>query len=92
MNIDLKNDIKPLSTLRSDPAALLKQARESHRPIVITDRGKPSAVLVDLELFQKEKEKMELMEAILEGEKDLQEGKIKTLSQLHKDIQSWLKI
>ena len=92
MNIDLKEDIKPLSNLRSDPAALLKQVQENHRPLVITDRGKPAAILVDVEYFQKENEKMALMEAILDGEKDIQEGHMKALNQLNKELKSWLKI
>lgn len=90
MDIRLKEDIKPLSLFRTDPASILRQVRESQRPVVITERGTPAAVIVDLEDYERQKEKMELMEAILEGEKDFQEGRVKSLDRLHRETRKWL--
>ncbi len=67
-----------------------RQIRENQRPVVITERGKPAAVIVDLEEYERQKEKMELMEAVLEGEKDFQEGYSKSLDQLHRETRQWL--
>ncbi len=90
MDIHLKEDIKPLSLFRTDPASILRQVHENQRPVVITERGKPSAVLVDVEEYERQKEKMDLMEAILEGEKDFREGEIKSLDTLFRETRQWL--
>ena len=69
---------------------MLRQAHKNKRPVIITERGKPTAVVVDLEAFERLQEKLELMEAVLEGEKDFREGRAKTLDQVFRDTRSWL--
>lgn len=90
MNIRPREDIKPLSVMRTRPASLLRQVRENQRPIVITQRGKPSAVIIDLDDYERQKEKMELMEAVLEGERDIKEHRIKSLDQVHRETRRWV--
>lgn len=89
MELHLQEDIKPLSLFRTDPASVIRQLKEKHRPLVITERGKPSAILVEVEDFERQREKMELMEAVLEGEKDFQEGDVKTLDQIFRQTRAW---
>lgn len=90
MNIKLKEDMKPVSSFRTHASSILRQARENQRPVVITERGKPSAVVIDLEDYERQREKMELMEAILEGERDVQSGRAKSLEQVFRETRSWL--
>ena len=89
MEIDLKKEIKPLSQFRTDPASVLRQVRENRRPVVITERGNPSAVLVSVEEYEKQQAKLELLEAIFEGEKDFQEGRFESLDQIFKETRRW---
>lgn len=90
MELDLKKDIKSLSKLRSDPAAILRQTREECRPVVITERGKPTAVIMNVDAYERQQEKIALMEAVLAGEKDLEEGRSKTLDQVYQQTRQWL--
>lgn len=90
MNIRLKEDIKSVSLFRTNPSTIFRQVRTNQRPVVVTERGKPSVVIVDVEDYERQKEKMELMEAILEGEKDFREGHPKTLKQIHAETRRWL--
>ena len=90
MNIKVKEDIKSISVFRTDPASVLRQIRENQRPVVITERGKPSAVIVDLEDYERQKEKMDLMEAVLEGEKDFREGRFSDLDTFFRESHRWL--
>jgi len=90
MDIVIKEDIKPLSLLRTDPGSVLRQIRNNRRPVIITDRGKPAAVLVPVEEYEQDQEKLALMEAVLEGEKDFQEGRTKTLDQVYQRTRQWL--
>ncbi|MEI8305960.1 MAG: type II toxin-antitoxin system Phd/YefM family antitoxin [Chloroflexales bacterium] len=50
-SIDLEHGVVPVSKVASSLAALIKRAREDHQPIVITQKGYPSGVLLGIELF-----------------------------------------
>lgn len=45
--IRIDQDIKPMSEVRKGMAAFIKQIHETKRPLVITQRGKSAAVLID---------------------------------------------
>ena len=50
--MDIKNDIKPISYVKTNAADMLKQVNETRNPIVITQNGKAKAVLLDTESYQ----------------------------------------
>jgi prevent-host-death family protein len=52
-SIDLEHGVVPISKVASSLAALIKRARASQQPIIITQKGYPSGVLLGIELFSK---------------------------------------
>jgi antitoxin YefM len=46
--INIEQDIKPLSEFRANTASLVKQVKETKRPLIITQHGKSTAVLMDV--------------------------------------------
>ena len=84
--IQLDEDIKPLSEFRSNVTAFLKQVKQTRRPLVITQRGKSSAVLLDVGEYEALLDKMELLEDIALAEKQLDEGKIISHSEAKKKV------
>jgi len=60
----IDQDIRPLSEFRSRVAAFLKQVHETRRPVIITQRGKGAAVLLDVTEYEAMQEKIELLEDI----------------------------
>lgn len=48
---DLQTGVVPVSKAASQLAALLKRAKATRRPIVITQKGYPTGVLLSIELF-----------------------------------------
>jgi len=72
--IQLHQDIRPLSEFRANAAALIEQVRSSKRPMVITQHGKSSAVLLDVQEYESLIEKMELLQEIHIAESQLKEG------------------
>ena len=48
---DLRNGVVPISKAASSLAALLKQAAQTRRPIVVTQKGRPQAVLLSVEFY-----------------------------------------
>ena len=49
----IKEDIKPVSYLKSRSAELLAQINETRRPVIITQNGEPKAVIQDAESYEK---------------------------------------
>ncbi|HEW79492.1 MAG TPA: type II toxin-antitoxin system Phd/YefM family antitoxin [Phycisphaerales bacterium] len=70
----VKEDIKPISYLKSRAAELLAQINETHRPIIITQNGKPRAIIQDPETYEKMRDSLGLMKILAQGEKDVQKG------------------
>ena len=67
--------IEPVTTLKTRSADLIRRARESRQPIIITQNGKATAVLVDVESFERQREAMLLLKIIAQGERELSQGK-----------------
>lgn len=51
LDVDLERGVVPISKAASSLAALLKRSRANHQPIVVTQKGYPTGVLLDIELY-----------------------------------------
>ncbi len=84
--INLENDIKPLSEFRANTAKFVKQIKETKRPLILTQHGKSTAVLLDVAAYQALIEKLELLQEIQIGEKQISDGKYLTHDQVKQRI------
>lgn len=71
----LKEDIKPVTYMKTRPAELLKKVSESRRPTVITQNGEAKAVLMDVESYEALRDAATLLQLVGQGERDIQEGR-----------------
>ncbi|MEK6543920.1 MAG: type II toxin-antitoxin system Phd/YefM family antitoxin [Elusimicrobiota bacterium] len=53
MNIQAREGIEPISDFRKDSASVLKRLKNNREPILLTQRGRSVAVLLDIETFEK---------------------------------------
>ena len=72
--IHVDKDIKPLSEFRAGVASFIKQINETRRPLVITQRGKGVAVVLDVAEYEAMQEKIELLEELRMAEAQLTSG------------------
>jgi prevent-host-death family protein len=90
MTINLKNDIKPISYIKTNAAEMIKYINERKSPIVITQNGEARAVLVDIETYQETQDAFALINLIKIAEKDIQDGNVepmhKVFTELKKEI------
>ncbi len=49
--IDLEAGVVPISKAAASLAMLIKRARADHQPIIVTQKGYPTGVLLDIGLF-----------------------------------------
>jgi len=72
--IHFDKDIQPLSEFRAGVASFIKQINETRRPLVITQRGKGVAVVLDVAEYEAMQEKIELLEELRMAEAQLGSG------------------
>ena len=70
----LDQDIHPLSEFRARVASFIQQVHKTHRPVVITNRGKSAAVLLDVSDYESLLDKLELIQDVRDAEKQIDSG------------------
>jgi len=86
MSVNLKDDIKPISYIKTNAADMMKYINEHKNSIVITQNGEAKAVLVDIESYQTMKDAFSLLKIIQLSEKDVRAGNHKETDQVFKDL------
>jgi len=89
--MNLSEDIKPITYLKSRAADLLKQINETHRPVVITQNGEPKAVLQDPESYENMRNAIGLLKLISQSEEDIKNGISKSQEEVFTNIENILK-
>ncbi|NTW01248.1 MAG: type II toxin-antitoxin system Phd/YefM family antitoxin [Oscillochloris sp.] len=51
LNVDLQRGVVPISKAASSLASLIKRAHTSGQPVIVTQKGYPTGVLLPIELF-----------------------------------------
>lgn len=62
--LKLDEDIRPLSEFRAGVASFVKKVNETGRPLVLTQRGRGVAVVLDIHEFEAMRERLSLLEDI----------------------------
>ncbi len=76
--MNISEDIKPITYLKSRAADLLKQINETHRPVIITQNGEPKAVLQDPKSYENMRNAIGILKLISLGEEDIRAGRVKS--------------
>jgi prevent-host-death family protein len=86
MSINLKEDIKPISYIKTNAADMMKYVNDRKNPIVITQNGEAKAVLLDIETYQRIQDAFSLMSLVRIAEKDIEGGRLKKAEDVFSDL------
>lgn len=86
----IATDIKPVSYLKSKSADLLKQINETRRPVIITQNGKPKAVLQDPKSYENMRNAIGILKLISQGEEEIKKGKNKKQNEVFEKLETLL--
>ncbi|MHB8648395.1 MAG: type II toxin-antitoxin system Phd/YefM family antitoxin [Thermomicrobiales bacterium] len=76
MAINIVEDIIPVTKVREQIGSVIERARETKRPIIVTQNGSAAVVIIDAAQYQKERQERDLFRAILIGEDAIRAGKV----------------
>ncbi len=88
--LNLANDIKPISYIKSHTAEMIRQVGDNKNPIVITQNGEAKAVIIDIDSYQNLINSINLMKIISIGDRDIKNGKIVSHEDVKKHIEKIL--
>jgi prevent-host-death family protein len=86
MGIKFSEDSVPLSDLKVNPGKVVSQVATTHRPILLTSRGRGVAVVQSLKDYEEEAEQRAFMQDIVKGLMDLEEGREISLEEVKKKM------
>ena len=75
MAVRFSEDVVPLTDLKTNPGRVVKHAAESHRPVLLTRRGRGVAVMQSVIDYETAEEERVFMRAVIEGLSDLEAGR-----------------
>jgi prevent-host-death family protein len=86
MAINLRENVKPISYIKTNAAQMMKYVNERKNPLIITQNGEAKAVLMDIETYQDTEDAFALMNIIKLAEKDIAEGNVKKAKDVFKNM------
>lgn len=84
MPVKFSEDVMPLSELKVNPGKVINLVNNTHRPVLLTRRGRGVAVVQGLDDYEKDAEELQFVKAIAQGLADIRKGNTLTLAEAKK--------
>ena len=72
----LTEDIKPVTQLKTRAARLIQELHQNRRPMVITQNGKASAVMMDVASYEELKNTVVMLRLLAMSDADVAAGRV----------------
>ena len=92
MPVSLIEDIKSVTDLKKKTNEIFKQLHRTGRPVIVTVNGKPDAVLLDVDVFEKKLKALNLGLLLAEAEAEVKKGNARTAKDFLKEFKHSAKI
>ncbi len=86
MEIHPRQGVQPISDFRKDSARVLKLLRERREPVILTQRGRSVAVLLDVETYERLEYASGLRASYMRGVEDLKRGRARPHEEVAKEV------
>jgi prevent-host-death family protein len=85
-NTKFSEDVIPLSDLKVNPGRVVSQVDKTHRPVLLTSRGRGVAVVQSVRDYEAEAEERAFLKAVVQGLVDVEEGRTVSLADAKKRL------
>ena len=79
-------DVVPVSDLKINPGRVISQVDQTHRPVLLTSRGRGVAVVQSVRDYEADSEEREFLKAVVQGLMDVEEGRTVSLAEAKKRL------
>ena len=84
--MNLKDDIRPISYIKTHAADMLRRVNDTHNPIIITQNGEAKAVLLDTESYQSMKNSIGILKVLSQSEKNIDANELFTQESVFSEL------
>jgi prevent-host-death family protein len=85
-NLQISEDIFPIGEFKTHASRVIRRLHTTKRPFVITQNGKPAAVLLTPEEFDRLNEHAQFLDAVDEGLRDSAAGRVTDDTELTREL------
>ena len=89
--MNIKEDIKPISYIKTNAADMLKRVNDTHHPIIITQNGEAKAVLLDTDTYQSMINSIGILKIMSQSENDIEKEKVIDQDKLFNEFDNKIK-
>jgi len=82
----LSTQIKPISYLKSHTAQIVKELTNSRQPMVITQNGEATLVVMDVKSFEEHEQTLALLKLLAMGNKEIEQAKFRDADAVFADM------
>jgi len=79
-----------VTTLKRQATRVLSDLHDTGEPVLITEHGKPSAYLVDVDSYEFMQDRMRILEGIARGERAILERRTFSHGEAKQKMKKWL--
>ncbi|WP_417681355.1 type II toxin-antitoxin system Phd/YefM family antitoxin [Pseudidiomarina aquimaris] len=83
--------VELVTQLKRQATAIIAELQRSKEPVLITEHGKPAAYLVDVEEYQAIQRRLDLLDALAQGERAIADERVVNQEKAKERLQRWLK-
>lgn len=83
--------VELVTTLKRQATKILADLHTSKEPVLITEHGKPSAYLVDVDDYEFTLQRIAILEGVARGEQAIKNGHLFSNQEAKEKMSKWLK-
>jgi len=69
------NSMEPVTELKSRSSQLIQQTHDTQQPIIITQNGRATAVLMDIQAYERQRKALHLLKILAQGDQAYLHGR-----------------
>ncbi len=85
-NTKFSEDVVPLTDLKVNPGRIVNQVDKTHRPVLLTSRGRGVAIVQSVKDYEAEAEERAFLKAVVQGLVDVEQGRTISLADAKKRL------
>jgi prevent-host-death family protein len=86
MSIRVSEDVVPIGEFKAQASRWLEHAKDTGQPVLITQNGRPAAVLLSPVEYDRLRERQRLLESIAAALEDVEAGRTMTTSEVKRHL------
>jgi antitoxin YefM len=80
-------DVRPVTEFRANTSAVIEQMHASKRPVILTQHGRSTAVLLDVDVYEGMVDELEFMRNLQVAEEQIAAGQVIP----HEEVARWMR-